>query len=70
MTPLLNTADVMRVFGFKSRTTLYNAINRGEVPVPRKVASKNRWLPADIEKATKNLPQRLDEGPRRREKSS
>ena len=56
MSPLLTTADVMRLFGFASRTSLYKAIHRGDIPEPRKIGSRNRWLHSDIEGATAKLP--------------
>jgi predicted DNA-binding transcriptional regulator AlpA len=59
MLPLLTTRDVLALLRLRSRTTLYVLINDGTLPQPRKVGGKNRWLPADIERAINRLPREM-----------
>ena len=56
---LLTTYDVLRVTGFKSRTTLYRRARSGDFPCPRHIGSgKIRWRSGDIEDWLTKLPAR------------
>lgn len=46
---LLTADDVLQMTGFKSRTTLWRKVKKGELPAPIKVgASAIRWRACEI----------------------
>jgi prophage regulatory protein len=55
--PLLTISDVMRITGYKSRSTIYRLINAGNCPKPVKIGGDRiRWRSQDIENWLQSLP--------------
>jgi prophage regulatory protein len=56
-TALLTISDVMRLTGYKSRSTIYRLMNSGNCPKPVMIGGDRiRWRSGDIEDWLNNLP--------------
>lgn len=57
--PLLTQHEVLRLTGFRSRTTLYRKTRNGLFPRPVMVGSSQiRWRVADVDAWMRSLPER------------
>ncbi len=54
---LLTISDLMRLTGYKSRSTIYRLVESGTCPRPVKLGGdRTRWRTGDIEEWLNNLP--------------
>lgn len=51
MSKLLNITEVMDLFEVRSRQTIYNWVERGELPQPQKKWGSPRWDEEEINRA-------------------
>ncbi len=55
MKQLINLNQVMAKLGV-SRSQVYNLINQGKLPAPKKIGASSRWVDADIDTFIDELP--------------
>jgi len=55
MKQLINLNQVMAKLGV-SRSQVYNLINQGKLPAPKKIGASSRWVDADIDAFIDELP--------------